>query len=53
MAAEPAAPEKTAEEIEEERLWGEVDQAWAADFYEAVETAVRSRSPAPQAAQAG
>ncbi|HEY0650531.1 tetratricopeptide repeat protein [Phenylobacterium sp.] len=29
------------------------DQAWAADFYEAVETAVRSRSPAPQAAQAG
>jgi LysM repeat protein len=35
-AAEPAAPavpEKTAEEIEEERLWGEVDTAWGAEDY--------------------
>lgn len=29
------------------------EQAWAADFYEAVETAVRSRRGAPQAARAG
>ena len=36
VVAEPAvlaAPAKSAEEIEEERLWGEVDTAWAAEDY--------------------
>lgn len=35
-AATPAAQEKSAEELEEERLWGEVDRAWAAEQFEKV-----------------
>jgi LysM repeat protein len=31
--AAPAAPEKAPEQIEEERLWSEVDQAWAANDF--------------------
>jgi LysM repeat protein len=32
-AAAPAAPEKSTEELEEERLWSEVDRAWGAEDF--------------------
>ena len=49
MAAEaPAAPAKSAEEVEEERLWAETDAAWAAgDFQKVTESldALRALQP--------
>lgn len=50
MAAEaPTAPAKSAEELEEERLWAETDAAWAAgDFQKVTESLDRLRALQPE-----
>ncbi|MCC6419223.1 MAG: LysM peptidoglycan-binding domain-containing protein [Gemmataceae bacterium] len=49
VAEAPAAPEKSAEEIEEERLWGEVEAAWgASDFQKVTEALDRLRELQPE-----
>ena len=54
MAAEaPAAPAKSAEEVEEERLWAETDAAWAAgDFQKVTESLDALRALQPEDAAA-
>lgn len=45
----PAEPQKSAEEIEEERLWGEVEAAWGAgDFQKVTESLDRLRELQPE-----
>ena len=49
VAAEPVAPVKSAEELEEERIWGDVDTAWGAeDFGRVTELLDRLKALQPE-----